>query len=899
MNCLDEDTVLAFVDGNAPEAARAEIAAHLATCASCAELVAASASNETEWLPRRAMPHALVEGGGLSSGDTISRYVILNLIGRGGMGEVYAAYDPQLDRRIALKLLHDGVLREGSAQAASKRLLREAKAIARLSHPNVVVVHDAGAIGDPVHGERVFLAMEFIEGETLFAWLGKQQRSWRAIRDVFLAAGEGLAAAHEAGLVHRDFKPQNVMVGTGGDVHVMDFGLASDVSDGDGASLSELQQAALAPTPETVALTRTGVLLGTPIYMAPEQFRGQAADARSDQFSFCVALFEALHGERPFPSDSLPELMEAVLAGRVREPAARLRGARIPSFLRRLLLRGLSADPAARFASMRALLDQLRADPARRRRRLAAAALVATAFLAGGAAVHRATTRGQRLCGGAAAKLEGIWEIGDGARRSAVQNAFFATGGGGAEPFAKQFAEQTWSRVAAMLDRYGQRWTGMYTDSCEATHVRGDQSAEVLDLRTSCLDGARGALGALTDLFTRADGAVLAEAVNAVQALPPIERCSDVAALRAVVPPPAGETREHVASLATRLAEVKALRDTGQWKAALGQAKVLAETARTVGYAPLLAEVLATRSWLEQESGDSAAAAPTMEQALWLAVAARRDDIAAEMAAQLVAINGYYLGKVDEARRWVKPAEALVERLGPGHERITSWLYQARGGIAERSGDYPAAKAAYDRALAFKLKALPDNHPDVAKTYYSRANVELVLDDAAAALADADKAVAIYRAAYGPDSPLIWNPLDTRAEALNLLHRYADAERDLRDAAGRAQRLYGKDHAWTAYCLNDLGLVLIGENRPAEAIPILTQALRTRERLGRSPDDTAETQFALARALWAADQNRARALALAGTARDIYRPMPGHERQLKEIDAWLAGKANDADKARN
>ena len=886
MNCLDEDTVLTFVDGRAPEDRRAAIAAHLAGCPSCAELVAASAGHQTGWAPRP-LTHALSDSAGLTGGQTIGRYVILNLIGRGGMGEVYAAYDPQLDRRIALKLLHDGVLRETSAQAASKRLLREAKAIARLSHPNVVVVHDAGAIGDPVHGERVFLAMEFIEGETLSAWLEAAPRSWRA-RDVFLAAGEGLAAAHEAGLVHRDFKPQNVMVARDGGVRVMDFGLASDISgaDGDtGAGPSDLRHVAVAPTPETVALTRTGVLLGTPIYMAPEQFRGQAADARSDQFSFCVALFEAVHGERPFPSDTLPQLMEAVLAGRVREPSARTRIPRIPSFLRRLLLRGLSPDPAARFPSMRALLDQLRADPARRRRTVAAAALVAVAFLAGGAGVHRVVTRGQRLCSGAATKLEGIWEVGDGARRHAVQGAFLGTG--------RDFAEQTWTRVSTMLDQYAHRWTTMYTDNCQATHVRGDQSAEVLDLRTSCLEGPRGALGALTELFTRADGAVLAEAVNAVQALPPIERCSDVAGLRSVVPPPAGAARARVAALTTRLAEVRALRDTGQWRAALAQTRALADQARAVGYQPLLAEVLALRSWLEHESGDSPSAVPTMEEALWMSVAAHRDDIAAEMAAQLVAINGYYLAKIEAARRWIQPAEALLARLGAGHERITSWYYQARGALAERSGDYPTAKREYDQALAFKMKALPANHPDIAKTYYSRANVEMSQGDAAAAYADADKAVAIYRAAYGPDNPLVGAPLDVRGEALNMLHRYQEAERDFRDAARRSSGLYGDDHAWTAYALNDLGQVLVNEERPREAIPILEKALHVRERLERSPDDTAETRFALARALWAAGQDHGRALALARAARDGYRTVPAHQGQVASIDAWLEGKAED------
>ena len=319
---------------------------------------------------------------------------------------------------------------------------------------------------------------------------------------------------------------------------------------------------------------------------------------------------------------------------------------------------------------------------------------------------------------------------------------------------------------------------------------------------------------------------------------------------------------------------------------------------RAVGYQPLLAEVLSLRSWLEHESGDSKTAVRTMEQALWMGVAAHRDDIAAEMGVQLVGINAYYVGSIESARRWIPPAEALLARLGAGHERITSWLYQARGTLAERSGDYPAAKREYDQALAYKMKALPPNHPDIAKTYYSRANVKLFQGDAAAAQADADEALAIYRTAYGPDSPLAWAPLDIRGEALNMLHRYKEAESDFRDAARRASGLYGDEHPWTAYALNDLGQALVNEERPREAIPILEKALRVRERLERSPDDTAETRFALARALWVVsedaghDGEKARALALANAARAGYRTMPGHERQGAAIDAWLRDKSH-------
>jgi serine/threonine protein kinase len=262
VDCLDENTVLALIDGTLDGAARAAAERHLAICSSCCDLVATAAGAEPARLTQTDDgDHGSTERStGLAPGATVGRYVILSLVGRGGMGEVYAAYDPQLDRRVALKLLHEVAPYGSSAKIARERLLREAKAIARLSHPNVVVVHDAGAIDDPVRGERVFLAMEFIEGDTLATWLAAAPRSWRAIRDVFVAAGEGLAAAHDADLVHRDFKPQNVMVSRDGGVRVMDFGLASDASPL-GAAVARAPDSATSvvrpPSSHIAALTRS------------------------------------------------------------------------------------------------------------------------------------------------------------------------------------------------------------------------------------------------------------------------------------------------------------------------------------------------------------------------------------------------------------------------------------------------------------------------------------------------------------------------------------------------------------------------------------------------------------------------------------------------------------------
>jgi serine/threonine protein kinase len=367
VSCLGSNTVLALVDGRLKGTDLATATEHLASCDVCADRVAAADSGN---LPQAKRVGAWSDA--LAPGTMIGeRHVILDLAGRGAMGEVYKAYDRRLDCNVALKLMRVGGTGSRAAEARA-RLLGEGKKLARVSHPNVVAVRDA----DEVYG-RVFLSMEFIEGKTLGAWLAEQPRSWSEVRSVFIAAGRGLEAAHQAGVVHRDFKPQNVMIGGDGRVRIMDFGLAELSSENAevGEALSVLDGIV---SDETVALTRTGMLVGTPYYMAPEQFLGQT-DARSDQFSFCVALYHALYGEWPFPVPvaSLAVLREAVMAGRLREPPV---GTRVPQRLRRVLMRGLEPDRSRRFPSMAHLLQALGDDPGRPYRRVATVvALVAVA----------------------------------------------------------------------------------------------------------------------------------------------------------------------------------------------------------------------------------------------------------------------------------------------------------------------------------------------------------------------------------------------------------------------------------------------------------------------------------------------------------------------------------------
>jgi hypothetical protein len=304
-------------------------------------------------------------------GDRIGRFTVLEVLGRGGMGVVVAAYDPQLDRSVALKIVSaDG---EGERQEYRARLLREARAMAKIRHPNVVAVHEVGE-----HGGRVYLAMEQVDGGTLRTLGdGAEEASfdWRSRLDVFIAAGRGLAAAHAAGMVHRDFKPENVLIEEDGEdgrrVLVGDFGLVghAPARDAPGEADASVYE----------RLTRADAVMGTPAYMAPEQYTGTPVDARADQFGFCVTLYESLFGVLPFRGETRNEYVRAIMHGELREPPA---GRKVPGWLLQVIRRGLAADPAARYPSMNALLAELSADPRsewRRGWRERAMAIAATA----------------------------------------------------------------------------------------------------------------------------------------------------------------------------------------------------------------------------------------------------------------------------------------------------------------------------------------------------------------------------------------------------------------------------------------------------------------------------------------------------------------------------------------
>jgi eukaryotic-like serine/threonine-protein kinase len=884
--CLDESTALTFASGRMEGAPRARAVRHLVSCRACRALVvlgrapgtsapagpslepSATALMDGLFMPaRRSTPaDGPAEGAStLERGTIVGRYTILELVGRGGMGEVYAAYDPKLDRRIALKLLRTAHVAPDSSGEA--RLLREAQAIAKVSHPNVVTIHDVGT-----HGDRVFLAMEFLDGATLKDWLATAPRTRRQIVDVFKAAARGLVAAHAAGLIHRDFKPQNVMVTPDGAVRVMDFGLVRQVDDLTAGGEGE---AGPRTWGDDVELTRTGDMVGTPRYMAPEQFKAEPVSTRTDQFSFCVALYEALYAQRPFDGLTLPMLVANVIGGHVVVPPAK---AGVPSWLRRVVLRGLEVDPARRFPSMTALLEELADDPTARRRRLAlGAGLLASLAAAILGARHFAIVPSV-TCGSGLPRWAGVWTPGAVTMRSEAIHGAFASSG-------KAYAEQAFRGAARGLDEYARRWLGLYTDACEA-HARGEQSADVLDLRMSCLDERLTRARALTDLFAHADGEVVANALAATSALPSLDRCGDVTILKAIVRPPESEgLRRRVDALRGEVAHLAALRDGGHCVDAERLAEDLIARVRATAYLPLLADVLTVAGTLGNTCADNKVTIARYEEAYTVAVAAHDDETAALAA---LAAGGFSItrgGRIDVGRTWLDIARATLQRV-PGHPLLEAWYQTSLGSQLAAEGRLPEALEAIRTSGAARKKQLGAESLDAIMVSN---NLGITLTQAGRpgdAIVELERSEDLARRILGVGHPMLALLLGNEGEALNAVHDYAKALGCFDEAIG-LWKASGAAPGYLRFGLAGRGLALLGEGQPLDALAPLEEALRIAGADHDSPADVAETRALLARALWARPAARPRARALADEARLEY-ASAGASDKAKSVAAWLA-----------
>ncbi|MBL9104752.1 MAG: tetratricopeptide repeat protein [Myxococcales bacterium] len=720
----------------------------------------------------------------------LGRYLVIERIGAGGMGVVVAAYDPELERKLAIKLIRAD--RAGSDARA--RLLREAQAMARLSHPNVVPVFDVGLVDD-----QVFVAMEFVRGQTLTKWLKAAPRPWREVLPLFIAVGRGLAAAHEAGMVHRDLKPDNVLVADNGRVQVTDFGLARTADDApERLDVDPARASGLAED-----LTQTGTILGTPAYMAPEQFMGLAIDARTDQFAFCVSLYQGLAGQMPFRGSNVEALGAAICTGRLHDP----RALRVPAWLRKVVLRGLRTDPAERWPDMPALLAALTRDPRRARLRWLGLAGAAAA----GMIVWRTTTTPATSCSAAADELAGVWDDG---RRAAVEAALRSTG--------LVYADATWSRVQAGLDAYAGAWSAMNVALCESGQP------ELRTLQAGCLAVRRRELQAVVDVLAAADAGVGERAAQMVSALPGLAGCADALALRSGVPAPAGAAAD-VAALRDALAGARAEAAAGRYAAALTGADAALAAAEPLAYRPLIGEIQLLRGRAHESLGDYTAAAVDLEAAWRAALASGDDALAIEAAAGAITVVGRYLARTETGFMWAGKAEAMLERHGRDDLPSARVLYNL-GNLYERTGRYADAVAALERATELRSRALGPEHLEVAAAQVALANALMGQGQLAACEAALTRALAIQEAALGPEHPVVATARNNLGNALESAGRYAEAEAQLARVVAIRERVLGPDHPEVAASRTNLGVVLLMQGRFTEAEDQLRRAVAVRER---------------------------------------------------------------------
>ena len=812
---------------------------------------AASANEDTARLTPAtpARPAAAPALDVLAPGELLAeRYTVLGTLGQGGMGVVVEAYDRRLDRRVALKLLRPRLALGGEAEANEVRMLREAQAMARLNHPHVVQVYDAGRLEDG----RVFIAMEYVQGQTLRQWC-RQPRSWRERLRAYVAAARGLAAAHAAGIIHRDFKPDNVLVGQDGRVHVTDFGVARSESV---PSTGDSPEAGLAIplSPDAEAwetLTSPGAVVGTLKYMAPELLQGQPAGVRSDLFAFCVALYEALHGQPAFPGQDATERAHAQLQGRVSPPPP---SSEVPGWVSRAVLRGLASDPRQRPASMEALVEALTDDPeARRRTRLRVAALVSTlAALASLAVVG--WTRGQGPgCADMGQRLAGTW---DEPSRTRVRQALVDTG----LPYAQDTAE----RVSTVLDTYARDWVKLRTEVCETG--RGQlQPQNLTVLQVDCLERQRKQLQAIVELLAQGpDKELLPKAMQTVEALPATERCSDLQALTAAVPPPSdAAVRARVDALQEEVDRLEVLRAAGKHREGLARSEELLRRVSEVDYTPLRARALLLVARLQSQAGEYAKAEALVRQTLVPAAQAQEDALLSHAWSQLLIMVARQ-SQPEKALALLLPAELAAERAGKDVARAD--FLEAQGITLKLLDRKQEARVSYERALALREKAMGPEHPSVSTALNNLGIILVSLDEHEQGGKLLERALELKKKTLGPEHPTIAGPLDNLGQVLLAQGDYARAQASFEQALALRERMQGPEHPDVARSLSNLGVCLSLQGRHGQALTLFERSLALRQKtLGPKHSDTLGSLHNLSLSLF--EQGRYEQ-ALAGLARE-------------------------------
>jgi eukaryotic-like serine/threonine-protein kinase len=750
-------------------------------------------------------------------GTRIGRYTVIDSVGSGGVGVVYAAYDPSLDRKVALKRLRRSKLL-GHTDAVNQRrsrLVREAQALARLSHPNVIPVYEV-----ETYDEQLYVVMEFVEGVTLREWNTMEPRSWSSIIGMHIQAARGLAAAHAADIVHRDYKPDNVRVGSDGRARVLDFGLAAPLRE------SELESYRT-PDPDSdepswfdsasgergPPVTREGQIMGTPAYMAPEQATGGLVDARSDQFSFCVALFEALYGVRPFRGH-----YEDPRRFRDLSRARTLPGRRpddLPSEVERVLVRGLSLLPERRFPDMDALINEL-SSVARESRRLWWVP-ISTMLLALLAVVafyerHRAPT--VVSCDDGQGMLVGVWDeavaeqLGEVVQRS-----------------TQPYSAETWSSAARGLDEWAKQWSRTRVRACEATHVQHQQSAELLERQIACLDlqliRVEGTVAALRRLEAQPDA--LLERLT-LMSLPSLDACAaaNVLAREALLPRDEQAAAE-AAEIRQVLAAVEGLLSVGEYEQALARGETTLLRAAELGFDPLTAEAqLLVGLALHRSHAEGERSEQLLRDAAWLAQRSGHDAVLVRGAAALADLSGAD-AKLESANIWAGLARASLARHG-SDPSIEPEVRRHLGALAMTAGDYETALLEYDRALELARERGGDHNHDYIAALRAIGDAQRELGRYEEASESLGRARMLMSETLGAKHPMVASVLDALANVEASREQFGPALELHRAALAINEEIYGTQHREVAKNLNNLAIIYDETGRYAESVETLTRA---------------------------------------------------------------------------
>jgi tetratricopeptide (TPR) repeat protein len=615
--------------------------------------------------------------------------------------------------------------------------------------------------------------------------------------------------------------------------------------------------------------------------MAPEQLLGTHVDARADVYSFCTALYEALFGARPYSAKTVDELRREVAAGHVREPDG---GNRVPAWLRRLVLRGLRLDPAERFASMRALLDELAQDPRARWRRVgvfvAVGLLVASLGL-----VQREMARHQlRVCRGGEQLVTGVW---DRARRDEVERAFAAT--------RRPQAARAFANVAAALDEWTASWLRAREDNCAATRLRGEQSAELGDLRMACLDARLAEAGALVDLFAHADGAVVDRAAAAARSLELSSSCSAETLLHAGDKLPSGaDARARAAALDAQVAKAKADEYAGRYADGARLAAAAAVAADEQRFYGIAAEARYWSGVFDYHLGKLEDAKSDVARAGSAALALGRDDLAARAYAFLGYLQGSQQRHFDAAHLALDVAAGALQRAG-NRPDLDAFRLRKLASVLTNEGRHKEAIEAYERALALQRRAVPGSFVEaeldlgLARSYVEAGRPE-------EALASISRACELYTKLFGPDYPMIGEAELQVGFILRQLKRGDEAVAAMRKALAAREASHGPDHPSVVEALVYLGDVLAWRGRPAEGIPYLERAIAVGERIKTPYPDVPAALIDLG---WAQLMRNDRAAARAAFERALAHPKAEElAAELGEAKFGLAQLVFDEDRGR-